>query len=84
MPEPFSCPLDEPCKGYQIIRAHLDIEREVQKKLILERDKWFNEAMRLRNELSAARDALRNDFEPDNQSLAFKRADAAISAIIGR
>ena len=40
---------DQPCKGYQIVRAHLDIEREVQKKLIAERDKWFNEAIRLRD-----------------------------------
>jgi len=30
-------------------------------------------------ELEAARDALRNDFEPDNQSRAYKRAAAAVS-----
>ncbi len=38
----------EPCNGYQIVRANLDVEREVQKKLVAERDKWFNEAIRLR------------------------------------
>jgi len=47
---------DEPCKGYQIIRAHLDVEREVQAKLIIERDKWYNEAMRYRKLLARYRD----------------------------
>lgn len=54
---------DEACAGYQIIRAHLDVEREVQKKLILERDKWFNEAMRLKAELCEARSAVAAPLE---------------------
>jgi hypothetical protein len=33
---------------------------------------------RLRTELAAARDALRNDFEPDNQSRAWHRANNAL------
>lgn len=36
------------------------------------------EIERLRAALAAARDALRNGFEPDNQSRAYKAADAAL------
>jgi len=38
------------------------------------------EIERLRSELEAARDALRNDFEPDNQSRAWHRANDALKA----
>ena len=36
------------------------------------------EIERLRAELTAARDALHNDFEPDNQSRAWHRANNAL------
>lgn len=78
-PDCVKSPDDVPCNGYQVIRAHLEVEREVQKKLIIERDKWYNMAMRYKSALTDARNALHNDFEPDNQSLAYKRADAALS-----
>lgn len=37
------------------------------------------EIERLRNALCDARDALRNDFEPDNQSKAWHRANNALT-----
>jgi hypothetical protein len=40
------------------------------------------ENARLRFALADARDALRNDFEPDNQSRAYQRADAALRETI--
>lgn len=41
-----------------------------------------SEVARLRAELTAARDALRNDFEPDNQSSAYERASAALEQTV--
>lgn len=46
---------------------------------ILDRDRVAAEIERLRNELKAACDALRNDFEPDNQSRAWHRANDALN-----
>lgn len=42
-------------------------------------EKAAAEIERLRAALSDARDALRNDFEPDNQSNAYKRATRALA-----
>lgn len=47
-----------------------------QQDTLIERLQWENK--RLRTALSDARDALHNDFEPDNQSNAYKRASAAL------
>jgi hypothetical protein len=44
----------------------------------LRKDAAF-EIARLRNALKVARDGLRNDFEPDNQSRAYKTVDAALN-----
>lgn len=44
-----------------------------------EMKRLYAEVKRLRAALTDARDALRNDFEPDNQSNAYKRAEAALA-----
>lgn len=67
-PDCVKSPDDEPCKAYQIVRAYVDIERECQAKLIVERDKWFNEAQKLGKFLREKDEAM---------GVLFKRLDAA-------